>query len=216
MEITSLLHRGSEMDVRVVYNGIDRSIYSPGTGEKSEIPTVLYLGRLKPYKQLPRLIRIMSEVRLRVPNAELLIAGGGEAILDAEAEVKLLSANDYVYFLWEVSDAEKTELYRRSWVMATASMIEGWGLTVIEANACGTPAVAFNVPGLNASIVHGQTGLLARDDDEFVEHLVTILTDASLRKRLAVNAVEWSNNFSWDVTAGQTLDTLEEAVERNA
>jgi glycosyltransferase involved in cell wall biosynthesis len=215
MEITSLLHRGSEMDVRVVYNGIDRSIYSPGTGEKSEIPTVLYLGRLKPYKQLPRLIRIMSEVRLRVPNAELLIAGGGEAILDAEAEVKLLSADDYVHFLWEVSDAEKTELYRRSWVTATASMIEGWGLTVIEANACGTPAVAFNVPGLNASIVNGHTGLLARNDEEFAEHLVAVLTDASLRDKLAVNAVEWSNNFSWDATAQHTLEILEEAVEGN-
>jgi glycosyltransferase involved in cell wall biosynthesis len=92
----------------------------------------------------------------------------------------------------------------------------GWGLTVIEANACGTPAVAFNVPGLNESIVHGQTGMLARDDEEFIEHLVAVLTDAPLRQRLAASAVEWSNRFSWDVTASHTLDILEEAVERNA
>jgi glycosyltransferase involved in cell wall biosynthesis len=214
-EVASMLHRGSEMDVRVVYNGIDGSLYSPGTGEKFENPTVLYLGRMKPYKQLPRLIQIMAQVHPRVPKAELLIAGGGEAILAAEAEVKLLGADDYVRFLWEVSDAEKIELYRRSWVMATASMIEGWGLTVIEANACGTPAVAFNVPGLNASILNGKTGLLANDDGEFADNLVKLLTDASLRGRLAVNAVEWSNNFSWDSTARQTLEILEEAVEGN-
>jgi glycosyltransferase involved in cell wall biosynthesis len=214
-EVASLLHKGSEMDVRVIYNGIDSSLYSPGTGEKFENPTVLYLGRMKPYKQLPRLIKIMAQVHPRVPNAELIIAGGGEAILAAEAEVKLLGADDYVRFLWEVSDAEKIELYRRSWVMATASMIEGWGLTVIEANACGTPAVAFNVPGLNASILNGKTGLLANDDGEFADNVVALLTDDSLRDRLAVNAVEWSNNFSWDSTARQTLEILEEAVEGN-
>jgi glycosyltransferase involved in cell wall biosynthesis len=215
-EIRSLLHRGDEMHVRVIYNGIDGSLYSPGTGEKFESPTVLYLGRLKPYKRLPRLIRMMPEVRDRVPDAELFIAGAGEAILEAEAEVKLLGAEEYVRFLWEVTDDEKVGLYRLAWVTATASMVEGWGLTVIEANACGTPAVAFNVPGLNESIVHGQTGMLARDDKEFIEHLVAVLTDAPLRHRLAAGAVEWSNKFSWDVTASNTLDILEEAVERNA
>lgn len=215
-EIRNLLHRGDEMQVRVIYNGIDGSHYSPGTGEKFENPTVLYLGRLKPYKQLPRLIRMMPEVRRRVPDAELIIAGGGEAILAAEAEVKLVGAEEYVRFLWEVTDDEKVGLYRLAWVTATASMVEGWGLTVIEANACGTPAVAFDVPGLNESIVQGQTGMLARDDEEFVEHLAAILTDEPLRRRLAANAVEWSNKFSWDVTASHTLDILEEAVERNA
>ena len=215
-EIENLLFRGKAMDLRVIYNGIDPSLYSPGDSEKLERPTVLYLGRLKPYKQLPRLIRMMPQVRQRVPDAELLIAGAGEAILEAEAEVGLQEADDYVRFLWQVTDEEKIDLYRQAWVMATASMIEGWGLTVIEASACGTPAVAFNVPGLNEAIVHGKTGMLAKDDEEFVEHLIAILTDASLRKRLAANAIEWSNSFSWDVTAGQTLETLEEAVERNA
>ena len=215
-EIENMLFRGKAIDLRVIYNGIDPSLYSPGDSEKLERPTILYLGRLKPYKQLPRLIRMMPQVRRRVPDTELLIAGAGEAILEAKAEVKLQEADDYVRFLWQVTDEEKIDLYRQAWVMATASTIEGWGLTVIEANACGTPAVAFNVPGLNEAIVHGETGMLANDDEEFVQHLVAILTDALLRKRLAANAVEWSNSFSWDVTAGQTLETLEEAVERNS
>ncbi len=214
--IRNLLFNGDRLDVRVVFNGIDAAMYSPGAGDKSATPTVLYLGRLKPYKQLPRLIRMMPKVRERVHDAELVIAGAGEAILEAEAEVKLHEADDYVHFLWQVSDDAKVELYRRAWVTATASMIEGWGLTVIEANACGTPAVAFNVPGLNESIVHGRTGMLAADDDEFVEHLIAVLDDEALRSRLAANAVEWSNNFSWDATAGQTLEILEEAVSNNA
>ena len=214
--IRNMLFRGGRLDVRVVFNGIDTGQYSPGPGDKYARPTVLYLGRLKPYKQLPRLIRMMPRVREKVPDAELLIAGAGEAILEAEAEVKLQEANDYIHFLWQVSDEAKVELYRRAWVTVTASMIEGWGLTVIEANACGTPAVAFNVPGLNESIVHNRTGMLAADDDEFVEHLVAILSDEALRRRLAAGAIEWSNSFSWDATAGQTLGILEEAVKNNA
>lgn len=214
--IRRLLYRGERLDVRIVYNGVDCSLYSPGYGEKLERPTVLYLGRLKAYKQLPRLIRIMARVRERVPEAQLLIAGAGEAILEAEHEVKKLELEECVRFLWQVSDEEKVELYRRAWINATASSIEGWGLTVIEANACGTPAVAFDVPGLNESIVDEETGMIARDDEEFVEHLVRVLTDAGLRARLAERAVEWSNKFSWDITAGRTLEILEGAANRQA
>ncbi len=212
--IRHLLYKGERLDVKVIYNGIDSSIYYPGTGEKLEKPTVLYLGRLKAYKQLPRLIRIMSKVKEQVPDAEMLIAGAGEGILEAEYEVKKREAEEYVRFLWQVSDEEKVELYRRAWVTATASQIEGWGLTVIESNACGTPAVAFDVPGLNESIVNNVTGILVRDDEEFVARLVDILTDRELRERLAEQAIEWSNRFSWDATAGQTLDILEGAIDK--
>ena len=214
--IRNRLFGGKHLDVRVVYNGIDTDMYSPVSGEKSATPTVLYLGRLKPYKQLPKLIRIMHKVRERVPDVKLIVAGAGEAILEAEAEVKLHDADDYVHFLWQVSDEAKVELYQQAWVSATASMIEGWGLTVIEANACGTPTVAFDVPGLNESIVHGRTGMLAHDDDEFVEDLVDILSDEALRGRLADGALKWSNDFSWDATAGQTLEILKEAVKNSA
>ena len=213
--IRQQLFGGRKLDVRVVFNGIDRLLYSPGDGQRREKPTVLYLGRLKPYKQLPRLIRIMHRVREEVPEAELVIAGGGESILEAQAEVKELGAEEYIHFMWEVSDEEKVDLYREAWVTATASLVEGWGLTVIEANACGTPAVAFNVPGLNESIVHGRTGMLAGDDEEFARHLADILTDEDLRGGLAARAVEWSNGFSWDVTADKTLVILEEAVRNS-
>lgn len=214
--VRGMLFRGKLLDTRVVFNGIDCSTYCTGLCEKFEKPTVLYLGRLKPYKQLPRLIRMMPTVRERVPDAELLIAGAGEAILEAEAEVKEIGAEDYVRFLWDVSDEEKVDLYRRAWVTATASMIEGWGLTVIEANACGTPAVAFDVPGLNESIVDGRTGMLASDDTEFARCLADILSDEGLRAGLAAGAVEWSNSFDWDSTAGMTLKILEEAVGKDA
>ena len=82
----------------------------------------------------------------------------------------------------------------------------------MEANACGTPAVAFDAPGLNESIVHDRNGLLASDDRQFVKHLIDILKEAALRKRLEAGAVERAGDFNWDDTARQSLEVLEEAV----
>lgn len=210
----TLLYRGDRLDITIVHNGISLDYYRPGTWPKFETPTVLYLGRLKRYKQLPRLIAMMPGVRRSVPNAKLIVVGGGDAGVEAKATVVRLDASDYVKFAGFVTDEEKSRYYQQAWVLATASMVEGWGLTVIEANACGTPAVSFNVPGLNESIVQGNTGRLADDDTEFVEALVDILSDDSLRGSLSTGATEWASNFSWDNAAAESLEVLKKALDR--
>ncbi|MFH1148971.1 MAG: glycosyltransferase family 4 protein [Actinomycetota bacterium] len=209
--IARLLWRGSSMDIRVVYNGIDHGTFTPGDSVKFPEPTVLYLGRLKHYKKVPRLIGLMPLVREKVPDAELIIAGDGEDAPAIEEQVARMDAGGFVRLLGYVGRDEKVRLYRQAWVTATSSGTEGWGLTVIEANACGTPAVAFDVPGLNESIEDGVTGLLASDDREFVEGLVKILSDRELRERMSANAVEWAGRFSWEEAARRTLEILEEA-----
>lgn len=212
--IARLLFRGSRMDIRVVYNGIDHERFSPGDGAKFDKPTVLYLGRLKHYKQVPRLISLMPGVREKVGDAELIIAGGGEDAPAVEDLIRRMDAGGFIRLLGYVGEDEKTRLYRQAWVMATPSTIEGWGLTVIEANACGAPAVAFDVPGLNESIGDGVTGLLASDDEHFAECLVKVLSDEGLRVRLSAEAVEWAGRFSWEEAARRTLGVLEEVVNR--
>jgi len=175
---------------------------------------VLYLGRIKAYKRLPRLIAMMTEVRKKVPDAELLVAGRGDALEEAKAEARTLGASDYVSFLGHVSEDEKIRLLRGSWVMATPSMNEGWGMTVIEANACGTPAVAYRVSGLDESISKGMSGLLAENDEAFIQHLVAVLSDGELRQRLSQGAIEWASAFDWDETARQMLHTLDGVLRK--
>lgn len=208
------LYHGDQLDISVIHNGISQNHYS-GTGTtRYEKPTILYLGRLKKYKQLPKLIGMMPEVRKHVPDVDLVVVGWGDARPEAEEAARAYGVEDCVRFLGYVSDDEKAELLRRSWVLATASMVEGWGLTVIEANACGTPAVSFNVPGLNESIVDGETGMLAECDSDFVSALVEILRDEQTRKRLSDRARDWSLQFNWDTTATRSLSVLAEALQR--
>ena len=202
------LYKGSELQIDVIYNGLDHSLYDSGKQEFS-VPTIIYLGRLKAYKRLPLLITIMPTVRKQVPGVTLLIAGDGDALSEAEAEVDRLGVGDFVRFAGRVSEKEKIDLLQRAWVMATPSMNEGWGVTVIEANACGTPAVAYRVPGLDESIAHGKSGLLADSDEEFIEHIVAILDNKELRRELSRGAKQWAATFSWDETARQMLNVLE-------
>ncbi|HEY5526567.1 MAG TPA: glycosyltransferase [Candidatus Anoxymicrobiaceae bacterium] len=207
------LWRGGDMDMRVVYNGVDHAFYLP-SGTPAEKPTVLYLGRIKRYKQLPRLIAMMPGLRAEVPDAELVIAGDGDAMEEVREAVAASPARESIKILGRVTEEEKLELLRRAWVMATPSMNEGWGVTVIEANACGTPAVAFRVAGLDEAIVDGETGVLCEDDAAFTGALAGVLSDESLRERLTLGAMRWASRFDWDETSHQTLELLEQQRAR--
>jgi len=201
------LWRGRGLNIRVIYNGIDHSFYRPGEG-KAESPTVLYLGRIKRYKRLPRLIAMIPEVSRWIPDVDVIIAGDGDAIEDARDQVERSGVAGSVKIVGRVSEEEKLRLLQRAWVMVTPSMNEGWGVTVIEANACGTPAIAFRVPGLDEAIVDGKTGFLCDDDGAFAGAVAEVLSDSALRDRMSAAALEWAARFDWDETARQTLEVL--------
>jgi glycosyltransferase involved in cell wall biosynthesis len=210
-DINKYLWGAGRQELEIVNNGIDHAFFSPGD-EKFERPTILYLGRIKKYKRLGRLVSLMPAVRERIPEVELLVAGRGDHLESVKDMVREQGSSDFIRFLGYVSEEEKRELYRKSWVLAMPSMNEGWGMNVVEANACGTPCVAYRVPGLKDSVSDGLSGFIVEDDSEFIKSLVTILEDPSVRSQLSQGAHEWAMRYSWDSTAQQTLKILEEAA----
>jgi glycosyltransferase involved in cell wall biosynthesis len=119
---------------------------------------------------------------------------------------------DHVVFHGYVSEEEKVNLLQQAWVLVTASAKEGWGLVVIEANACGTPAVAFNVPGLCEAIDSPASGVLVDDKEEFTGAVLRILEDEDHRGSLSRRALKRAGQFSWDRSASQFLDILKRQV----
>ena len=101
-----------------------------------------------------------------------------------------------------------------AWVFAQPSRVEGWGLSVIEAAACGTPTVAMRVPGLSDAIVDGETGVLADDWGSFEDAIITLLRDAALRDRMAIAAQNRAQRFTWQRTADELLATLKHAMRQ--
>lgn len=199
--------------VRVVPPGVDQR-YVPGT-TRTDHPSVLAVGRLVPVKNFTRMIRVMTIVHERVPDATLTIVGDGYEREQLEALIDELGAGAYVTLAGRVDDDVLLDLMQRSWVLASTSTREGWGMTLTEAAACGTPAVATRIAGHMDATVDGEAGILGVTDSELVEGLCAVLTDDDLRERLSAGAIKRASELTWEAAAIATFEALaEDAVRR--
>lgn len=192
-----------EGNITVIPNGINLNHHDrPLHIKKSDTPEIVYFGRIKNYKRIDHIIKAFKIVKHAVHNANLVIAGKGDYSY-LKSLVKKLNLEDSVTLLGEISEEVKLKILSSAWIYVIASEKEGWGITVIEANACGTPAIAYNVPGLRDSIKHGYNGLLVKNRDikALANSIIMVLTDDKLRKDLSKNAIEWAKRFSWDKSA---------------
>jgi glycosyltransferase involved in cell wall biosynthesis len=195
--------------VSVVPPGIDpRFTPGAGTSEKSATPLVVAVGRLMPVKRFDELIKVMAEVRRTHPTVELTIASDGAERENLEALVADLDASDWVSMPGRLSDDALVELYRRAWVLASASAAEGWGMTVTEAAACGTPAVVTDIPGHRDAVQPGVTGLLSPDMRTLARDISYVLDDAETRQRMSAAALARAAELTWEATATGTLAAL--------
>lgn len=198
--------------VRVVPPGIDER-YLPDAAVRATVPTVVSVGRLVPVKRHDTLVRAAAEARRVVPDLRLRILGEGYEREPIEAVVAELDAQDWVELPGRVDDAELLRSYQEAWVVASASSHEGWGMSLTEAAACGTPSVATDVPGHADAVRHGRTGLLSAEDG-LSAALVQVLTDSELRHRLGQQAAEHAATLSWDTTALRLLTLLADQPAR--
>lgn len=196
------------LDIDIVYNGVDTKSYIPG--KKSYIPTILYLGRLKKYKQVDLLIEAAKDIQKEMPAFQCIIAGDGEERAYLQEKVTSLGLRPNVIFKGKVSESEKIHLYQQAWITVQPSMMEGWGITAIESNACGTPVVAFNVPGLRDAIKHDHSGRLldTHTSQELSKELLSLLSDSSYRQRLSSFSRIWAEEFSWEKSALEALNII--------
>ena len=192
----------------VISNGVDSN--SSGFVEKTNNPTILWIGRIKSYKRVRDLLLAFKLVKTKVSNAELLIVGDGDYVHQLKEESRIIGLRNVV-FTGRVKEKEKIRLMKSSWIIVSTSMVEGWGMTIMEAAACGTPAVGYNVAGLRDSIIHGKTGILVENGNisELAKALILLLENDQLRINLGKNALNRAKEFSWDKTAEQFMNVIE-------
>ncbi len=201
--------------VLIVQPGIKKSDFV--TSPKTLYPSFLYIGRLKEYKNVDIAIRAFKDIVAEYPTAKLTIAGTGESRARLERISESLGLTTYIDFSGRVNDEQKKALLSSSWAAIQPSSYEGWGLTVIEANACGTPVIAANVPGLRDSVIQGKTGILvkSRSVQELTNAIHEMIKNKGARERLSAHAKIWAANFHWDKSAKLFIENLYKALHNN-
>lgn len=206
-------------DIFVIKCGIDQALYGVNPQiEKYSTPTVIYLGRLKKYKSIDHLLSGFSLLLDKIPEARLIIVGDGDYKGHLMDFARKLNLGNRVEFTGYVDRYEKVKRLQKSWVAVCPSLKEGWGLTNIEANACGTPVIASNVSGLKDSVIDGKTGLLFEygNVQELSECMIKILSDTDYRENLIRGGLSWAKNFSWDEAAAKTLELMEDIIKEGS
>lgn len=198
---------------RVVPYGV-AAAYSPG-GDRADYPLVLSVGRLAPVKEHDLLIAAAVQAKQRVPELRMVIVGTGPRRVALEELIAAHDVGDWITLPGRIELDELIALYRRAWLVASASRSEGWGLTLTEAAACGTPAVATDIPGHQCSVINGVTGVLA-PIGSLGERIADVLLDDELRTKLGQQALARTRGLSWDSAAAGLLAALRDEAARRA
>lgn len=203
-----LVARGVAADrITVIHPGVDTAEFCPDPHlDRTPHPSFLYVGRLKRYKGIDSALRAFAMARSERPALSLAIAGSGDARPGLEALAADLGVADAVRFLGFVSHEEKLRLLRSSWANLFPSVKEGWGITVIEAAACGTPSIASDSPGLRDSVRDGITGHLVPHGDvaALARRMLEYAGAPDLVARLGRQARQHAESLTWDAAADAT------------
>jgi glycosyltransferase involved in cell wall biosynthesis len=202
-EINKIMKNNS---VDVVYNAISDKCYDT---KKKGGQNIIFVGRIKKYKSIDVLLKAVSRID---KNLIVNIVGRGDDELRLKNITKLLGLKN-VRFWGFVEESEKIKLLQNATLAVNPSFVEGWSITNIEANACGTIVIGSNVNGIKDSIIDKKTGLLFKygDEKELAEKISSLLGDRRLREKMEAEAIRRAKNFSWTASAEKFLSILKES-----
>jgi len=203
------LFPGNRIDI--VHNGVS-PICRAGEQKKSDKPEAVFVGRLKKYKRIDVILHAIRELGSNDLSLNIIGQGDDEERLKKICEQFKLPN---VHFLGHIPDDRKVETIQRAWFAINPSMIEGWGVTNIEANACGTPVIGSNVPGVRDSVKDGKSGLLFEYGNhiDLAQKMKLLIDDSNLRKELSSSAIGWAEIFSWEKSAKKFLNILKDVAQ---
>ena len=188
----------------VIHNGLDPV---PQTATSREpTPLLVAVSRLTPHKQLEHAIETVARLRRWWPGLRLEVVGQGPWLENLREYARQRGVIEAVVLHGWVDESAKHETLARAWVHLCPSVMEGWGIVVMEAAAHGVPTVAYwHAGGVAESVSHGSTGLLAEDLDHFVAQVQTLLAEQELRAELGRACLAHALDHRWD----ETVDAFE-------
>jgi len=224
-ETSKILQRYREKVV-IIPNGVDCERFKPGIDgsrirarhDLEESKVILFVGALTRwhrYKGLDILIKAFMKIQHQLKEARLLIVGDG----DLKPEYQALSSTiaQRVIFAGNVDDNELPNYYAASdlLVLPSVDRSEGFGLTLLEANATGKPVVASNVGGIPSVVTDGVNGLLVqpRDEKSLPETIINLLNDECRLRDMGLKGRKIAEAHDWKRTAKKTEELYRKVLE---
>lgn len=186
--------------------------FTPDETRRSRSPHVAVVGRLAPVKRQRHALQALEAARSSVPELTVELVGDGPDRDDIEHWIREHDASEWVTVSGRVTDDELLEAYRRAWLVVSASYAEGWGMSLTEGGACGTPCVATDIAGHRGAAVDGVTGRLVTDD-ALGPTVAELLSDEASRSAMSAAAIAHAGGLSWTAVAARHLDLLADAVQ---
>lgn len=192
--------------------------------QKEAAPTFTYVGRFAKYKGIDSAVEAFGKLKEAYPESKMWIVGKKnqgfiDSVLTPIIQAYHLKLDEDIKFFGFVSEEKKLELMSKSHSLLYPSDREGWGLTVTEAGAVGTPSIVYNSPGLIDAVNRGQAGIITDENTKtgLFEAMKHTLDNNSFYDDMRRKAYEFSKNFQWETTAKvleQEMNMLsEEAVK---
>ncbi|MDA4126127.1 MAG: glycosyltransferase family 4 protein [Thaumarchaeota archaeon] len=199
-------------DCVVVGNGLDHEKFSES--RRSQVFEAVFLGRLTPQKGIDILLKSWSIVRGKLPQAKLLLLGGGEKnnIETYRAMTRDLGIDDAVIFKGFVGDKELVELLNSSKVFVFPSRNEGFAQAVSQAMGCGLCCVLSNIPPLKD--VYDDVAIFVPPDRpvELADAVLSVLADDGERVKLGARGRAHVQQFSWEKVVDKESDEISHAI----
>ncbi len=192
----------SKKSTSVIKLGCDTPIIS--NPKKNKFPTLIFVGRLTRQKGIEDAILVTSILKKSFPRICLWVIGRGQDryVRYLNELIKKSSLEQNVKLWGFVEDDEKNKLLEKSHVLISPSAKEGWGLTVHEAGARGTPSVTYNVEGLREVVIPGKNGLLSKTNTpgDMAKSVELLLSDKKKYEQMQQGAIEERKKFTWQAT----------------
>lgn len=205
--------------ISVVYEGYDQKIFKPikddtlvnSLNQYGLKPGnyLLFVGTVQPRKNLERLIKAFKQFLANDHSSEQLVIAGSKGWMSEEIYKlpKKLGIEDRVKFLGYISDMDLPFLYSGATALVFPSLFEGFGLPILEAQACGTPIITSNLSSMPEIAAKGAILVNPYSVDDIVEGMTRIM-NYELRIKLIKNGFENIKRFSWEKCARETLEVL--------
>ena len=205
----AIAQRGACPDrIRVVPNGIVLPPPPPATADESRVYDAVFVGRLVGLKRIDHVIECLARLAGEGILRRAAILGEGPLLETARAQSDAVGLTDRVEFPGGLPNPRVLEIVRSSRIYLHASVSEGFPVVMVEAMACGTPVVAYDIPGVCDVVENGRDGILVpcRDVEALAEAAGRLLRDPEARQRMAAAGRE-------KVEQSLTIDTMTDRVE---